>query len=563
MNAKYGGCGGDFFTGIDPPRSLTPVTISVSTTTSKDPESTTATAVPSPSPQSGARNTATDRASPNAPSHTPTLEQAKETHSMILGLKQGVPDPHSHLNGPVIVVPQMKSMLPGHGQQETSSEVRQGSSVGDNSTPRSKPNNQELPTQTIASLGAIASSDPALHSTFTRQDSGSSNRVSIVMGPEANDPNPPSAHLPATPLATNETPQDPSATKQDQKPNMLQLVGADDPSQPRTAVSSVPTVDRAINQYGVDPSSNPVIASPPAQVGDPGLSVAAVQIGLTSTANNIAVGDNSVLIEPSAVAATTFPQTSESSILRNGFKSPALSIETPKSRTYPNTNQVTTAAAIPAVDVVKPPLVATLDVTTVDGRLTTPATPGHLPLTLDPGAPELSEQTKSSEAPNTKIYDTSDHPTIITLTGKLGSGDHSVSDSPLSEAGSTSIGDILIIGSSTGNVGSTSTADQSTFDSPTGKVGSTSTSDHSINIGSPTGNVGSTSTADQSTSNSPTGKAGSTSTGDHSTIGSPTGNVGSTSTDTQALKGQARSWKSCEVWKKAGLTVLLIGIVFY
>ncbi len=530
MNAEHGGCGGNFFTGLDPPRSLTPVTtpvtIPVSTTTSKDPETTIATAVPSPSPQTGARNTATDRASTRVPPHTPTLEQAKETHSTLLELKQEIPDPHSHLNGPMFVGPQINpSTLPGLAPQETSSDFRQESSISDKYTPNSAQNNPKVSVQTIASI------DPAPRSTVLRQESDSSNKVSIVMGPE---PNPPFAHLPATAPATNETPQDPSATKQDQRPNMPQLVGADSPNTLRTAVDSVPTVDHATDQYHVDPPSNPSIASQPAQGGDPAIFVAGVQIGPASSVSNNAVGGNDVPIQASALVATTFPQISKSSILENNrFTSPISSIETPESKKYSTTSQATKAAAISAVDVVKTALFSLFDNTAIDETPVTIATPGNLPIAPNPGAPELIDRTSASEALKTNTYDTGDDSAVRLPTGKLGSGSTSTShdsilDSPTGKVGSPSTGHDSTLDPPTGKVGSTGTGHDSALDPPTGKVGSTGTG-HDSTLDPPTGKVGSTSTGNDSDLDPPTSKAGITSTDDHSAFHSPKGKAGSTS----------------------------------
>jgi len=550
LNAKYGTCVGDFFSGVDPPKSLVPGTVMVPTTTSENPKASIATAMPVSSPDAGAKNTAADLALTGASSTTPTVEQAKETSSMtsepkqgvpdpqshvddpgstipqvkvsmqpglrpqetssmVLEPKQGVPDPQPHVDGPGLIMPQVKvSVQPGLGPQETSSVFRQESSIGDHSTRKSNQDTPNLPFQNIASVPPIVLSDPAPKPAPTNQDINLSNGVPTLTSSEPNTP----AHLGATVFATNETPQDPSSANQKPEPDPPRIAGADD-LYTRTAVHSVSIADHAIYQSHADPVANLVTASHTAQAGDPAISLVGTQMGFASSANNIAAGGNNIATEASALvaAATTHPH--ESVMLENNqVASPISSIGEPKFGVAPIIGH-TTAAAIPTVDVFNTPLLGMLNIATIDGTQMIPATPGRVPTTPMPGAPEPNGQTSSSEALKTKTDDTRNHPNL---------------DSPTGAAGSTDSGDESNIGSPThkaGKVGSTDTIDQSNIGSPTGKAGSTNAVDQST-INSPTGKVGSTNAMDQSTVGSPSGKVGSTGSGDTSSIGSPTSKAG-------------------------------------
>lgn len=619
MNALHGTCQGDFFTGVDPPKSLEPATAMIQTTTSEDPKATIATAIPASSPDAGAKNTATDVTLTRASPTTPTVEQAKEASSMVLDPKQGAPDPQTHVDSPALIMPQVKaSPQPGPRLQETSSDFRQGISTGGYSTQAGNHDTPSLPFQNIASVPPMVSSDPASTTAPTSQGFDPANAIPTVTSPK---PNPPSAHPEAALPATNDTPQDPSQTNQNPGPDPPRIAGANDLSTLRTAVDSVPSVDHAIYQSPVDPFSNPAIASPAAQAGDPAITAVGVQIGLTASASNIAVGGNNIPTEASALGATTTPRLHESLILDNNeVASPISPIENPKFGTPPIISH-TTPVAIPAVNVVKPPLVGMLNIATVDGTHTILATPDHVPTNVKPGAPELNGQTSSSEALQPKIDDTRGHFNLGLPIGKAdstGSGDKSTFDAPTGKADSNDAGAHLAIDSTTGQAGNTHTVEQPTAGSPSGKPGSTGDGDKSTS-GSPTGTAGSADSSDKLTGGSPTGKAGSTNTkdhstsvlsldkvgssssgtqildgtygtGDHSTLVSPTGNVvgigngtqvvpatsgtidhttsisptgdvGSTGTGKQTLEGRARSWRRCVGWKRVGLTGLMMAVL--
>jgi hypothetical protein len=597
LNAKYGTCVGDFFSGVDPPKSLVPGTVMVPTTTSEDPKASIATAMPVSSPDAGAKNTAADLALTGASSTTPTVEQAKETSSMtsepkqgvpdrqphfddpgstipqvkvsmqpglrpqetssmVLEPKQGVPDPQPHVDGPGLIMPQVKaSMQPGLGPQETSSVFRQESSIGDHSTRKSNQDTPNLPFQNIASVPPIVLIDPAPKPAPTNQDINLSNGVPTLTSSEPNTP----AHLGATVFATNETPQDPSSANQNPEPDPPRIAGADD-LYTRTAVHSVSIADHAIYQSHADPVANLVTASHTAQAGDPAIFLVGIQMGFASSANNIAAGGNNIPTEASALvpAATTHPH--ESVMLENNqVASPISWIGEPKFVVAPIIGH-TTAAAIPTVDVFNTPLLGMLNIATIDGTEMIPATPGRVPTTPMPGAPEPNGQTSSSEALKTKTDDTRNHPNLDSPTGAAGStdsGDESNIGSPTHKAGNTDSGDESNIGSPThkaGKVGSTDTIDQSNIGSPTGEADSTNAIDQftvgsptgkadssnpgahfshdsaSGKVGSinaiPTGKVGSTNAMDQSTVGSPSGKVSSTGSGDTSSIGSPTSKAG-------------------------------------
>lgn len=518
MNAPHGTCQGNFFNGIDPPKSLVPATAMIQTTTSEDPKATIATAMPVFSPDAGAKNTATDVTLTRASFTTPTVEQAKETSSMVLDPKQGAPDPQIHVDSPALIMPQVQaSTQPGFGPRETSSNFRQGISIGGYPTQAGNHDTPSPPFQNIASVRPIVSSDPASTTAPTSQGFDPANAKPTVTRAK---PNPPSEHLEAALPGTNDTPQDPSQTNQNQRPDPPRIAGADDVSTLRTAVASVPLVDHMTYPSHVDSVSNIVSPSHADEEGDPAISAVAVQIGLAPSANNIAVGGNNIPTEAPAPGATTTPLLHESLILDiNEVASPISSIENPKFGVSPIISH-TTAVTIPAVDVVKTPLLGMLNIATVDGTHMIPGTPGHVPSNPKPGVPEHDGQTISSEAVRTKIDDTRDH------------------SNP---------------GLPTGKAGSTVSSDKFTSGSPTGKAGSTNTGDHGTSV-LPPDKVGSSSSGTQI----PEATYG---TGDHSTSIPPTGAVGSTGTGKQPLEGRARGWGRSVGWKRAGFTGLLMAIL--
>jgi len=678
-NPGFSTCIGVYFSGLDPPRSLIPATAMGSTTTSRVPQMTIAKAMPSSSLHAGARNTATDQASMSAPSQTLAVEYPKETNSLILGFKQTVPDPQSQLYSSVLLAPQVDaSTQPRLGPQEMSSDFRQESSISDNSAPKSNQNSPTLSIPSIASVHAIVSSDPAPRSTPI-QRSDPSNGVPTVTGPELNLP---FAHLPATALATDDRPNDPSPSKQDQKPdtphivgandpntlqtaadpvltvdpatfqhhagpsnlvfasqiaqaggpaismagvqiglpieqdqnpNTPQIAGADDPNTSEPAVDPVPTVDAATYKTHANPSSSLVFASQTAQAagpamfgagvqigpspnlvfvsqtapaGGPAISMAGVQIGLPikpnqnpdtaqiagaddpntsgpavdpvptvdaatykthanpssslvfasqtaqaagpamfgagfqigplSSANNVVVGGDHVPIAASALVATTIPQVSGSSVLEhNEFTLPISSSRTPESQI---SSIATIAAANPVTDVFDTPSPLRPSSTTVDGTLANPA-PDSV----------IANGNTIVRNPNGGV--------VVGSSTVMPGSTAQVAGAPLSVGT-----DHVVLGSSSYTLPVASTATRTELPI-TPKPGAPEPSER--------------------TNSSQALKTGIYGTGDRSTLESPTGTVRSSSTGIQTLKGGARSLKSCVIWRKAGLTGLLTGILFW
>lgn len=157
INSFFEGCRDDFFTGFDPPGSLSRATALVPTTTTGDSKVFTTAPKPSPTLDAGAKKTANSKISKSTPANIPAVGQAQESTSQVLDPKHKLFDPETEPKDPRPLESSLAQ--PPFNPKETSSDPQHENNANGVPGKEKKPKPLKTLTETMVSVTAIGGSD--------------------------------------------------------------------------------------------------------------------------------------------------------------------------------------------------------------------------------------------------------------------------------------------------------------------------------------------------------------------------------------------------------------------
>ncbi|CAD6592857.1 MAG: hypothetical protein ASARMPRED_006756 [Alectoria sarmentosa] len=157
INSFFEGCRDDFFTGFDPPRSLSRATALVPTTTTGDSKIFTTAPKPSPTLDAGAKKTTDSKISKSTPAKTPAVGQAQKSTSQALDPKHKLFDPETEPKDPKPLESSLAQ--PPLNPKETSSDPQHENNANGVPGKEKKPKPLKTLTETMVSVTAIGGSD--------------------------------------------------------------------------------------------------------------------------------------------------------------------------------------------------------------------------------------------------------------------------------------------------------------------------------------------------------------------------------------------------------------------